>query len=134
MAIEYLNQHQGFDRTGIGGTGKQAFKTFFKGQIRPNWLKKELPNYRVIALPTYEGSQMVCKATRKIRSKTARNMLTFAMYRFSQVLECQCAKHSSILTRHTEEYTSKRDLNWSYGMEHRVLMGFPPHTLMERTL
>jgi group II intron reverse transcriptase/maturase len=43
LAIEYLNQHQGFDRTGIGGTGKQAFKTFFKAQIRPDWLKKELP-------------------------------------------------------------------------------------------
>ncbi|NEO26913.1 MAG: transposase, partial [Kamptonema sp. SIO4C4] len=31
------------DITGIGGTGKQAFKTFFKAQIRPDWLKKELP-------------------------------------------------------------------------------------------
>jgi putative transposase len=38
-----LNQHQGFDRTGIGGTGKQAFKTFFKAQIRPDWLKEQLP-------------------------------------------------------------------------------------------
>ena len=43
MAIEYLNQHQGFNRTGIGGTGKQAFKTFFKANIRPQWLKDELP-------------------------------------------------------------------------------------------
>jgi putative transposase len=69
-----------------------------------SWLAK---NYRVIALPTYESSQMVCKAKRKIQSKTARSMLTWAMYRFSQVLKCQCAKHGSILTRHTEEYTSK---------------------------
>jgi putative transposase len=69
-----------------------------------SWLAK---NYRVIALPTYESSQMVCKAKRKIQSQTARRMLTWAMYRFSQVLECQCAKQGSILTRHTEEYTSK---------------------------
>lgn len=64
-------------------------------------------NYRVIALPTYEASQMVCKTARKIRSKTARAMLSWATYRFSQVLEHQCAKYGSILIRHTEEFTSK---------------------------
>jgi putative transposase len=69
-----------------------------------SWLAK---NYRVIALPTYEASQMVCKATRKIRSKTARAMLSWATYRFSQVLANQCAKYGSVLIRHTEEYTSK---------------------------
>lgn len=69
-----------------------------------SWLAR---NYRVIALPTYEASQMVCKATRKIRSKTARSMLSWATYRFSQVLANQCAKYGSVLIRHTEEYTSK---------------------------
>jgi putative transposase len=69
-----------------------------------SWLAQ---NYRVIALPTYETSQMVSKSNRRIRSKTVRSMLGWSMYRFSQVLENQCAKNSSILVRHTEEYTSK---------------------------
>ncbi|ABA24789.1 Transposase, IS891/IS1136/IS1341 (plasmid) [Trichormus variabilis ATCC 29413] len=69
-----------------------------------SWVAK---NYRVIALPTYETSQMVCRAVRKIKSKTARSMLSFAPYRFSQVLEHQCARNGSVLIRHTEEFTSK---------------------------
>ena len=40
-------------------------------------------NYRVIFLPTFESSQMVAKARRKIRSKTARAMLTWAHSNFS---------------------------------------------------
>jgi putative transposase len=41
-------------------------------------------SYKVILLPKFETSQMVKKAQRKIRSKTARGMLTWAHYRFQQ--------------------------------------------------
>lgn len=64
-------------------------------------------NYKAVALPTFETSQMVAKSSRKIKSKTARAMLTWSFYRFSQVLENQCRSHGTTLLRHTEEYTSK---------------------------
>jgi len=64
-------------------------------------------NYKVIALPTFETSQMVAKKSRKLKSKTARAMMTWAFFRFSQVLEYQCQKSGAVLIRHTEEYTSK---------------------------
>jgi putative transposase len=41
-------------------------------------------NYRLIFLPTFETSDMVAKVKRKIKSKTARAMLTWAHYRFKQ--------------------------------------------------
>lgn len=34
-------------------------------------------------------------------------MMTWAFYRFSQVLEHQCQKYGTIMIRHTEEFTSK---------------------------
>lgn len=43
-------------------------------------------NYDVILLPTFETSQMVVKNARRIRSKTARAMLTWSFYRFKQRL------------------------------------------------
>ena len=46
-------------------------------------------NYKVIFLPTFETSQMVAKSSRKIHSKTARAMLSWAHYRFSQILTHQ---------------------------------------------
>jgi putative transposase len=64
-------------------------------------------NYGAVAMPTYETSDMVLKVARKLRKKSVRAMLSWAMYRFSQVLGNQCAKYGSILIRHTEEYTSK---------------------------
>jgi len=63
-------------------------------------------NYRVIFLPTFESSQMVAKARRKIRSKTARAMLTWAHYRFKQTIKHQAnIRNASVDV--TEEYTSK---------------------------
>jgi putative transposase len=43
-------------------------------------------SYKTILLPKFETSQMVKKGKRKIRSKTARGMLTWAHYRFQQRL------------------------------------------------
>ncbi|MCV3212777.1 transposase [Plectonema radiosum NIES-515] len=64
-------------------------------------------NYRIIFLPTFESSQMVAKARRKIRSKTARSMLTWAHYRFKQTLKHQSSIRSCQVIDVTEEYTSK---------------------------
>jgi putative transposase len=64
-------------------------------------------NYDVIVLPTFETSQMVVKKKRKLRSKTARAMMTWAFYQFSQTLEHLCNRYGSKLVRITEEYTSK---------------------------
>lgn len=64
-------------------------------------------NYRVIFLPTFESSQMVAKARRKIRSKTARAMLTWAHYRFKQTIKHQANIRNVSVIDVTEEYTSK---------------------------
>lgn len=64
-------------------------------------------NYDVIYLPTFETSQMVAKGSRKLNSKSARAMMTWAFYHFSQTLEHLCNRYGSRLVRVTEEYTSK---------------------------
>ena len=43
-------------------------------------------NYDVVLLPSFETQQMVARARRKIRSKTARAMMTWSHYRFKQRL------------------------------------------------
>ncbi len=63
-------------------------------------------NYQVIFLPTFETSQMVAKAKRKINSKTARAMLTWAHYRFKLFLKQAAVRRSCIVVDVTEEYTS----------------------------
>jgi putative transposase len=64
-------------------------------------------NYSVIFLPTFETSNMVAKAKRKIRSKTARAMLTWAHYRFKLTLKHQAEITGTTVVDVTEEYTSK---------------------------
>ncbi|WP_229424097.1 zinc ribbon domain-containing protein [Moorena producens] len=72
-------------------------------------------NFDVILLPTFETSQMSKKGNRKLRSKTVRNMLNFAHYRFKEFL-----KHKAFLTGKTvvdvcEAYTSKT-VSWTGEM------------------
>jgi putative transposase len=64
-------------------------------------------NYRIIFLPTFESSDMVAKAKRKIRSKTARAMLTWAHYRFKQTLKHQAITRGVTVIEVSEAYTSK---------------------------
>ncbi|MGI2909657.1 RNA-guided endonuclease InsQ/TnpB family protein, partial [Tolypothrix sp. VBCCA 56010] len=63
--------------------------------------------YKHIFLPTFETSQMVVKKKRKLRSKTARNMLTWSHYRFKQTLKFHAIKRDCVVHDVTEEYTSK---------------------------
>jgi putative transposase len=64
-------------------------------------------NYGTIFLPTFETSQMVQKKRRKIRSKTARSMLTWAHYRFKLFLKQKAHLNGCTVMDVTEEYTSK---------------------------
>lgn len=78
-------------------------------------------SYDVIVLPTFETSQMVAKKSRKLHSKTARAMMTWAFYQFSQTLQHLCNRYGSKLVRVTEEYTSKTCTKC--GHVHRKLGG-----------
>jgi len=64
-------------------------------------------NFDCILLPTFETSQMVGRASRKIRSKTVRNMLTFAHYRFKQFLKNKAFEYGKTVLNVSEAYTSK---------------------------
>ncbi len=78
-------------------------------------------NYDVVFLPTFETSQMVARKKRKLKNKTARAMMTWAFYQFSQTLEHLCNRYGSKLVRVTEEYTSKTCTKC--GHVHRQLGG-----------
>ena len=56
-----------------------------------------------IVIPTFETSQMVTK----LRSKTARSMLSFAHYRFKQFLIAKAEEYSCKVRIVSEAYTSK---------------------------
>lgn len=69
-----------------------------------SWLTKE---YQIIFLPKFETSEMTKKKKRKIHSKTARMMLTWAHYRFKQVLKNKAELNNCQVIDVTEEFTSK---------------------------
>lgn len=59
--------------------------------------------YDTIFLPTFETSEM----SQKLRSKTARNMLTFAHYRFKMFLKGKAEEYSCKIIEVSEAYTSR---------------------------
>jgi putative transposase len=77
-------------------------------------------NFDVILLPTYETQQMSCKATRKIRSKTVRMMLTFSPFKFKTFLKQKAFEMGKIVIDTNEAYTSKTvswtgEVKWNLG-------------------
>jgi len=65
-------------------------------------------NYRCVLIPEFQTSQMVRKGQRKLRSKTARAMLTWAHYRFRQRLLSKAREYPWCQVIVTQEpYTSK---------------------------
>ena len=60
-------------------------------------------NFENILIPTFETSQM----SRKLHSKTARSMLSFAHYRFKQFLKAKAEQYSANVFEVSEAYTSK---------------------------
>jgi putative transposase len=65
-------------------------------------------NYSVILLPSFDTQQMVIRRLRKIRSKTARAMVTWSHYRFKQRLLFKRQEYPSCnVVVCNEAYTSK---------------------------
>jgi putative transposase len=64
-------------------------------------------NYDCILLPTFETAEMVSKASRKIQSKTVRNLLTFSHYRFKQFLKNKAFEWGKTVVDVCEAFTSK---------------------------
>lgn len=64
-------------------------------------------NYDVILLPTFETSQMVSRAKRKLRSKTVRSMLTLSHFTFKLRLKHLANKFGKTVVDVNEAYTSK---------------------------
>lgn len=60
-------------------------------------------NFDTVLIPTFETSEMVTK----LRSKTARSMLTWAHYRFKQFLKFKGKEYSCKIIEVNEAYTSK---------------------------
>ncbi|CAG8493148.1 105_t:CDS:1 [Scutellospora calospora] len=65
-------------------------------------------NYEFILLPRFKSSNMILRNKRKIRSKTARMMLTWSHFRLRMFLEHKAREFSICkIIACTEEYTSK---------------------------
>ena len=64
-------------------------------------------SYDLIILPEFETSHMIRKLNRKIGSKSARSMVTWAHYRFRQRVICKARQFGSKVVLVDESYTSK---------------------------
>ena len=64
-------------------------------------------NYKVILLPTFETHDMTLRAGRKIRSQTARMMLSFRHYEFKRRLIWKAWQRGTLVIEVSEAYTSK---------------------------
>ena len=64
-------------------------------------------NYKLILLPTFETQDMTRRAGRRLRSKTARMMLSFRHYEFKQRLMWKAWQRGVLIVEINEAYTSK---------------------------
>ncbi|NEO14808.1 MAG: IS200/IS605 family element transposase accessory protein TnpB [Moorea sp. SIO3F7] len=69
-------------------------------------------HFDVILLPSFETAQMSKKKQRKLRSKTVRNMLSFAHYRFKEFLKHKAQETGKLVVDVCEAYTSKT-VSWT---------------------
>lgn len=69
-------------------------------------------NFDVILLPTFETKQMSGRAARRIRSKSVRQMLGLAHYRFKMFLKHKAFETGKIVVDVCEAYTSKT-VSWT---------------------
>ena len=76
-------------------------------------------NYKVILLPTFETQNMTRRAGRKIRSKTARMMLSFRHYEFRQRLKWKAWQRGASVLEVNEAYTSKTR-SWDGGVDEKL--------------
>ena len=64
-------------------------------------------NYKVILLPTFETQDLTLRAGRRIRSKTARMMLSLRHYEFKRRLRWKAWQRGALVIDVNEAYTSK---------------------------
>ena len=76
-------------------------------------------NFDIILMPKFETSDMVLKNSRKLNSKSARNMMTLSFYKFSQILKHKAKKYGKIVLDVTEEYTSKT-VSWNGEIKEKL--------------
>ena len=76
-------------------------------------------NYKLILLPSFETQDMARRAGRKIRSKTARMMLTFRHYEFKQRLKWKAWQRGALVLEVNEAYTSKTR-SWDGSVEQNL--------------
>ena len=76
-------------------------------------------NFDVILLPGFETSEMVVRGKRRIRSKTVRNLLTLAHYRFKLFVRHKAAETGAILLDVSEAYTTKT-VSWTGEMQENL--------------
>ena len=69
-------------------------------------------SFDVILLPTFETSEMVERGRRRIRSKTVRNLLSLAHYRFGMFLRHKAAEFGVTVLSVNEAYTTKT-ISWT---------------------
>ena len=69
-------------------------------------------NFDIILLPTFETKQMAGKAKRRIRSKSVRQMLGLAHYRFKMFLKHKAFECGKMVIDVCEAYTSKT-VSWT---------------------
>ena len=68
--------------------------------------------FDVILLPTFETSEMVERGRRRIRSKTVRNLLSLAHYRFGMFLRHKAAEFGVTVLSVNKAYTTKT-VSWT---------------------
>ena len=76
-------------------------------------------NYDVILLPTFEVSEMVVKSSRKIRTKSVRQMLNWSHYRFKKFLKHKAFETGKLVIDCCEAYTSKT-VSWTGELVHNL--------------
>ncbi len=82
------------------------------GELHHKTARFLVDNFDVILLPTFETAEMSKKGSRKIRSKTVRNLLNFAHYRFKEFLKHKAKETGKIVVDVCEAYTSKT-VSWT---------------------
>ena len=76
-------------------------------------------NFDVILLPDFKTSGMVTRGQRRIRSKTVRNLLTFAHHRFRNFLKHKASEAGRTVLIVNEAYTSKT-VSWTGEVNHKL--------------
>ena len=75
--------------------------------------------FDIILLPSFDVSQMIKRGSRKINSKSTRQMLTWAHYRFKCFLKHKCEEYNKVLLIVNEAYTSKTQ-SWNGKINYKL--------------